>query len=156
TAARPQRLLAIRGKRSVDSFHRALGKIMWEKCGMAREAAGLRKALAEIPALRAEFWENVRVPGQAHEVNQCIERAGRVADFLELGELLCRDALSREESCGAHFRVEHQTEDNEARRDDAHFAHVAVWEHQGEGQAPARHTEELVFDAIPLAQRSYK
>ena len=150
------RLLGIKGKRTVTSFHRALGKIMWEHCGMARSAAGLTAGLEKIPALREEFWANVIVPGSGDEINQSLEMAGRVADFLELGELIIRDAIARDESCGCHFREEHQTPDGEARRDDTRFAHVAVWEHQGDGKAPTRHQEPLTFENVQLATRSYK
>jgi succinate dehydrogenase / fumarate reductase, flavoprotein subunit len=154
--ARTERLLGARGKRTVDSFHRELGKLLWDKCGMARSAGGLREAIQQIPAIREEFWRNVNVPGSGAELNQSLERAGRVADFLELGELMCRDALHREESCGGHFRVEHQTEDGEARRDDDHFAYVAAWEHRGEGQEPCLVKEPLAFEYVTLATRSYK
>jgi succinate dehydrogenase / fumarate reductase flavoprotein subunit len=150
------RLLAIPGRRTVDSFHRELGKVMWDKCGMARSADGLREAIQRIPALREEFWQNVNVPGTDAELNQGLERAGRVADFLELGELMCRDALHREESCGGHFRVEHQTEEGEARRDDEQFAYVAAWEWRGDGQEPCLNREPLVFDNVQLATRSYQ
>ena len=149
-------LLAVNGKKTVDDFHRELGKIMWEYCGMARNKQGLEKALSRIPELREEFWRNVRVPGEATDLNQSLEKAGRVADFLELGELMCRDALIREESCGGHFREEHQTEEGEAKRDDERFCHVAVWEYQGEDKAPARHTEPLEFEYVHLATRNYK
>jgi succinate dehydrogenase / fumarate reductase flavoprotein subunit len=154
--ARLDRLLAVKGKRTVTSFHRALGKIMWEHCGMARTKAGLEQGLAKIPALRQEFWENVTVPGSGTELNQSLEMAGRVADFLEIGELMIRDALERDESAGCHFREEHQTPDGEAKRDDERFAHVAVWEHAGEGKPPVRHQEPLVFENVHLATRSYK
>jgi succinate dehydrogenase / fumarate reductase flavoprotein subunit len=150
------RLLSIRGKRTVDDFHRQLGKIMWEYCGMSRNAAGLEKAISAIPALREEFWENVNVPGSGNELNQSLEKAARVADFLELGELMCRDARQREESCGGHFREEYQTEDGEAKRDDLNFCHVSVWEYQGEDQTPALHKEPLQFEYVHLTQRSYK
>ena len=153
---RTRSLLAIRGKRTVDSFHRELGRIMWDKCGMARNAAGLQEALVRIPELREEFWRNVNVPGSDAELNQALEKAGRVADFLELGELMCRDALHREESCGGHFREEYQTEDGEARRDDAHFAYAAAWEYSGDLSAPRLHKEPLEFEHVHLAQRSYK
>ncbi|MFN8667445.1 MAG: succinate dehydrogenase (quinone) flavoprotein subunit [Gemmatimonadaceae bacterium] len=153
---RTKRLLGIRGKRSVQSFHRELGKIMWEKCGMARNAQGLEEALGKIPSLREEFWENLHVPGSGEELNQSLEQAGRVADFLELGELMCRDALHREESCGGHFRTEHQTEDGEAKRNDEQFTYVAAWEYAGEGKAPILNKEPLVFDNVHLATRSYK
>jgi succinate dehydrogenase / fumarate reductase flavoprotein subunit len=150
------RLLSIRGRRTVDSFHRELGKLMWDKCGMARSADGLREAIQQIPTLREEFWQNVNVPGSDAELNQALEKAGRVADFLELGELMCRDALHREESCGGHFRVEHQTEEGEAKRDDERFAYVAAWEWRGEGQEPCLNREPLVFENVQLATRSYK
>jgi succinate dehydrogenase / fumarate reductase flavoprotein subunit len=153
---RVARLLAVRGKRTVDSFHRQLGKLMWDHCGMARNAAGLQKALAEIPALRQEFWADVKVLGDGEELNQSLEKAGRVADFLELAELMCLDALERAESCGGHFREEFQTPDGEALRDDQHFAHVAAWEYGGDGRKPIRHTEPLAFEYVPLTQRSYK
>lgn len=153
---RLRRLLGVNGKRTVSEFHRRLGKILWEHCGMARDEAGLKKALAEIPALRREFWEDVRVPGEGDELNQSLERAGRVADFLELGELICRDALAREESCGCHFRTEYQLEDGECRRNDDKFAHVAAWEFQGDERPPLRHAEPLVYEEAHLATRSYK
>ncbi len=154
--ARTRSLLEIQGERTVDSFHRELGKLMWDKCGMARNAAGLREALGRIPALREEFWRNLNVTGSDAELNQALEKAGRVADFLELGELMCRDALHREESCGGHFREEHQTEDGEARRDDEHFAYVAGWEYRGPDAEPRLHKEPLTFEYVHLAQRSYK
>jgi succinate dehydrogenase / fumarate reductase flavoprotein subunit len=155
-ASRTSRLLAVRGTRTVASFHRELGRIMWEYCGMARSAEGLRTALELIPTLRAEFWRDVMVPGEGADLNQTLEHAGRVADFLELGELMCRDALHREESCGGHFRTEHQTPDGEALRDDDHFAYVAAWEYAGEGKPPVLNKESLVFENIKLSQRSYK
>ena len=155
-AAFTRRLLDIRGKRTVDSFHRELGKIMWDYCGMARNATGLKKALNLIPELRAEFWRNVNVPGSDAELNQALEKAGRVADFLELGELMCLDALHRDESCGGHFREEFQTEDGEALRDDEHFAYVAAWEYKGPDRTPAMQKEPLEFEYVHLAQRSYK
>ncbi|HNQ89841.1 MAG TPA: fumarate reductase/succinate dehydrogenase flavoprotein subunit [Verrucomicrobiota bacterium] len=155
-AGRLGRLLAIRGRRTVTSFHRELGRLMWERCGMARDEAGLRAALARIPAMREEFWGNVRVNGVPRELNQTLEHAGRVADFLEFAELLCRDALHRGESCGGHFRTEFQTEDGEARRDDGRFAYVAAWEHRGEGQEPELHREPLEYREIALSARSYK
>ncbi|HEU4763758.1 MAG TPA: fumarate reductase/succinate dehydrogenase flavoprotein subunit, partial [Gemmatimonadales bacterium] len=154
--ARTAKLLAVRGKRSVDSFHKELGKIMWDDCGMARNRAGLESALQRIPALREEFWANVSVPGTGAELNQALEKAGRVADFLELGELICRDALHREESCGGHFREDYQTPEGEAKRDDERFAYVAAWAYQGDGKAPALHKEPLDFEYVHLAQRSYK
>ncbi len=153
---RVRALLSVRGTHSVDHFHRELGKILWDDCGMERSQASLDKALAEIPALREEFHKDVRVLGDGESLNQSLEKAGRVADFLEFGELLCRDALHREESCGGHFRVEHQTEDGEALRDDEHFAYVAAWEHTGDDANPTLHREPLAFEAVHLAQRSYK
>ena len=150
------KLLSIKGKRTVTSFHRELGLLMWDKCGMARNEAGLREALQKIPALREEFWRNVNVPGSGDSLNQSLELAGRVADFLEFGELMCRDALARSESCGGHFREESQTEDGEALRDDANFAYVSAWEHRGENAEPALHKEPLEFTKVHLAQRSYK
>ncbi len=150
------RLLAIKGRRTVDTFHRELGKIMWEYCGMARNARGLEHALSKIPELRQQFWEDVRVPGENEEVNQSLEKAGRVADFLELAELMCLDALERDESCGGHFREEHQTEDGEAVRDDERFCHVAAWQYQGPDQRPIRHIEPLEFKYVIPTVRSYK
>ena len=154
--ARTKQLLGVRGKRTVQSFHRELGKLMWDKCGMARSAEGLREALQRIAALREEFWENVFVPGTGEELNQSLEQAGRVADFIELGALMCRDALHREESCGGHFRTEHQTDDGEALRHDDTFAYVAAWEFAGDGQEPVLNKEMLEFDNVHLATRSYK
>lgn len=153
---RMEKLLSIKGTKSPTHFHRELGKIMWEYCGMARNEAGLKKALELIPKLREEFWKDVRVLGENESLNQSLEMAARVADFLELGELMCLDALQRRESCGGHFREEFQTEDGEALRDDENFCHVAVWEYKGEGQAPVRHIEPLTFDNVHLATRSYK
>jgi succinate dehydrogenase / fumarate reductase flavoprotein subunit len=150
-----KQLLAIKGTRSVDYFHRELGKIMWDYCGMARNRAGLEKALSEIPALREEFWSDVRVLGD-EALNQSLEKANRVADFFELGELMVRDALMREESCGGHFREEHQTEDGEALRDDENFAFVAAWEWGGDPAKSALHREPLEFEQVHLTQRSYK
>jgi succinate dehydrogenase / fumarate reductase flavoprotein subunit len=150
------RLLSIKGKRTVVSFHRELGKLLWEKCGMARNATGLKEALQRIPQLREEFWKNVNVAGENGELNQGLEYAGRVADFMEFAELLCLDALHRNESCGGHFREEFQTEDGEAKRDDAHYSYVAAWEYRGPNQAPALHQEPLAYEAVHLAQRSYK
>jgi succinate dehydrogenase / fumarate reductase flavoprotein subunit len=149
------RLLSINGTRSVDHFHRELGKLMWEHCGMARNRTGLEKALGEIPALREEFWKDVRVLGGA-SLNQSLEKATRVADFFELGELMVRDALHREESCGGHFREEHQTDEGEALRDDEHFAYVGAWEWTSKGSEPTLHREPLEFDYVKLTQRSYK
>jgi succinate dehydrogenase / fumarate reductase, flavoprotein subunit len=151
-----KRLLDTKGKRTADSFHRELGHIMWQDCGMTRSRQSLEHALSKIPELRAEFEENVFVPGTGEELNQSLERAGRVADFLELAELMCIDALQREESCGGHFRVEHQTPDGEALRHDEKFAFVAAWEYRGREQAPRLHQEPLHFEHVALAQRSYK
>src|ERR1700722_20119159 len=151
-----QKLLAIKGKRTVDSFHRELGKIMWEYCGMSRTAEGLRKAIGQIRELRDEFWQNVTVPGSGDDLNQSLEKAGRVADFLELGELMCIDALERNESCGGHFREEYQTPDGEAMRDDEHFSYVAAWGYRGPGNQPELTKEPLEFEYVHPSQRSYK
>ena len=153
---RIRRLLGVRGKRTVQSFHRELGALMWNECGMSRNTAGLQRALERLPALRQEFWENVTVPGSGSELNQSLEHAGRVADFLELAELMCLDALHREESCGGHFRTEHQTPEGEARRDDERFTYVAAWEYGGAQSAPTMHREPLVFENVQLTTRSYK
>jgi len=150
------RLLSVNGSRTVDSFHQELGRLMWDRCGMARNEAQLGEALARIPGLREEFWKDVRVPGSGASLNQSLEKAGRVADFLEFAEVMCRDALARDESCGAHYREEHTTEDGEAKRDDEHFAHAAVWEWRGYGVEPVRHVEPLEFHEVPLSRRSYK
>ena len=150
------RLLSVGGREPVSHFHKRLGHILWEHCGMARNRAGLEKALREIPALREEFWSNLSVPGSGASLNQSLERAGRVADFLELGELLCRDALVREESCGGHFREEHAYPDGEGMRDDANLAHVAAWEYQGEGKAPLRNVEPLAYEFVKMSVRNYK
>ncbi len=150
------KLLAIKGKYSVDHFHKKLGKIMWDYVGMSRDEAGLKSAITEIRALREEFWKDVRVLGEGEELNQSLEKAGRVADFLELGELLASDALNRRESCGGHFREESQTEDNEAKRDDENFSYVSAWEYKGEGVEPELHKEELTFEYCKPSQRSYK
>jgi succinate dehydrogenase flavoprotein subunit len=155
-AARIKNLLSIKGKRTVTSFHRELGRIMWDLCGMARTRESLEQALQKIPTLREEFGRNVDVLGEDRELNQSLEVAGRVADFLELGELMCLDALEREESCGGHFREEYQTEDGEALRNDEKFCHVAAWEYAGEGKKPIRNVEPLVFENVPLTTRSYK
>ena len=156
--ARVKRLLDVNGNRTVTSFHRELGLLLWDKCGMARNASGLREALAKIPEIRDQFWKEVRVPDEGETYNQSLERAGRVADFLEFAELMCVDALERDESCGGHFREEHQTPDGEARRDDEHFAVVFAWEFQGNGAIarPKLHRESLHFEAVQLSQRSYK
>jgi succinate dehydrogenase / fumarate reductase flavoprotein subunit len=151
-----KKLLAVNGKRSVTSFHRELGKLMWEKCGMARSKASLQEALRLIPELRAAFWKDVKVTGENGSLNQDLEAAGRVADFLEFAELLCLDALTREESCGGHFRVEYQTPDGEAQRDDGHFAFVSAWEYQGPDRPPLLHKEPLVYEEVHLSTRSYK
>jgi succinate dehydrogenase / fumarate reductase, flavoprotein subunit len=149
-------LLEVGGSRTVNDFHRELGSLMWEYCGMARSEEGLKEALRRIPDLRERFWREVRVPGSAATLNQSLEIAGRVADFLEFAELMCHDALDRDESCGGHFRVEHQTEDGEAKRNDEDFTHASVWEYTGAGSAPKKHREELSFENVALAQRSYK
>ncbi|MSP24716.1 MAG: fumarate reductase/succinate dehydrogenase flavoprotein subunit [Myxococcales bacterium] len=153
---RTKQLLEIGGKRTVDSFHRELGKLCWDHCGMARNDAGLKTALEKIPALREEFWTNVCVPGTGESLNQELEKAGRVADFLELGELMVRDALERTESCGGHFREESVTEEGEAKRDDDAHCYVAAWEHGRDGQPPTLHKEQLAFEKVKLSQRSYK
>lgn len=152
---RIDKLMNIKGKRPVDFYHRSLGKIMWDKCGMSRSAEGLKDAISEIRALREEFWQNVRIPGDVDEFNPELEKAGRVADFLELGELMCIDALAREESCGGHFREEYQTPEGEALRDDDNFSFVSAWENKGDGTFEL-HKEELVYENIKIAQRSYK
>ena len=149
-------LLATRGRRTVDSIHRELGKLLWDDCGMARSATSLRHALGKIPELREEFRTNLRVPGSGGELNQSLEKAGRLADFLELAELMCTDALHRNESCGGHYRLESQTPEGEARRDDENFSYVAAWEWTGAGNAPALHKEPLAFEYVHLMQRSYK
>ena len=151
-----KKLLNGSGKRTVDSFHRELGKIVWDNCGMARNEAGLKKALSLIPALREDYWKNVRVLGANEEFNQSLERAGRVADFFELAELMCRDALDRKESCGGHFREEYQTPEGETLRDDTNYSYVAAWQYQGEGRAPALNKEPLTFNYVKPSQRSYK
>jgi succinate dehydrogenase / fumarate reductase flavoprotein subunit len=155
-ADQTKRLLSINGQRTVDSFHRELGQIMWNNCGMARTEESLKTALAEIPVLREEFWKNVKVPGDGNELNQSLEKAGRLADFLELGELMCLDALKRRESCGGHFRLESQTPDGEAKRDDENFAYVAAWQYNGDDNQPILNKEPLTFDYVKLTQRSYK
>lgn len=154
--AKVKKLLSVNGKQTVDSFHRKLGRIMWDYCGMARNKKGLEKALELIPELRADFWKNVRVLGENENYNVSLEKAGRVADFLEFGEMMCLDALSREESCGGHFREEYQTDEGEAKRNDSDFSHAAVWEFTGEDKKPVRHQEELNFENVELAVRSYK
>mgnify|MGYP003949402955 CR=1 FL=1 len=151
-----QHFIDLKGSRTVDSFHRELGRIMWENCGMSRSGDGLRSALEEIPRLREEFWKEVNVTGTGEELNVSLEKAGRVADFLEFGELMCRDALERNESCGGHFRSEYQTPEGEAVRDDENYCYSAVWEHAGSDQAPVRNQEPLSFEHVKLATRSYK
>ncbi len=153
---RIRRLLSIKGKRTVTSFHRELGHLLWEYCGMARNKSGLEKALARIPEIREEFWKNVHVPGEDKEFNRTLDRAGRVADFLEFAELLVQDALHRNESCGGHFREEHQTEDGEAKRDDANYCYVGAWQYAGLGKPAVLHKEPLQFEEVHLATRSYK
>jgi succinate dehydrogenase / fumarate reductase flavoprotein subunit len=148
--------MAINGKRTVDDFHRALGRIIWDYCGMSRNNAGLEEARAKIQALRSEFWENVIVPGQEEGFNQSLEKAGRVADFLEFGELMILDALERQESCGGHFNEAYQTEENEALRNDDDYCHVSAWEYKGADADPQMHKEPLVFENVKLSQRSYK
>jgi len=156
TKAFTKRLLSIRGKRTATSLHRELGKLLWEKCGMARNEAGLKEALRRIPELRAEFWRNVNVTGENGGLNQALEYAGRVADFMEFAELLCLDALHRRESCGGHFREEFQTPDGEAQRDDENFSYVAAWEYRGSDKQPVLHKERLVYEAAHMSTRSYK
>ena len=154
--ARINKLLSVNGTRTVDSFHKELGRLMWDLCGMERSEEGLRKALTRIRELRDEFWSDVRVLGANDELNQALERAGRVADFLELGELMCIDALVRRESCGGHFRVESQTPDGEALRNDQEFAYVSAWEFGGDNRRPILHKEPLVYENVEMKQRSYK
>ena len=155
-AAITKRLLDVKGTRSVDSYHRELGKLMWENCGMSRNARGLRYALLRIPELREQYWRDVRVPGTGEGLNQSLEKAGRVADFLELAELICLDALERNESCGGHFREEYQTPEGEAQRDDEHYSYTAAWEFRGGGVRPEMHKEPLAFEYVHPSQRSYK
>jgi succinate dehydrogenase / fumarate reductase, flavoprotein subunit len=155
-AATTEKLLAVKGSRSVDSFHRELGAIMWDTCGMGRTAEGLKSAIVQIRALGERYWQDVRVPGAGEDFNQELEKAGRVADYFELGELMCRDALERNESCGGHFREEYQTAEGEALRNDTDFCHAAAWEWTGPGRDPVRHVEPLAFESIQLATRSYK
>jgi len=153
---RINRLLSIKGKKTVTTFHRELGLLVWDKCGMARDAQGLEEAMQKIAAMRAEFWENVNVLGEGAEFNQALEHAGRVADFLEFAELMCLDALERNESCGGHFRLESQTKEGEALRDDEHYCHVAAWEYTGSDARPNLIKEPLGFEYVKLSQRSYK
>ena len=164
---RTSKLLAIQGRRTVDSFHRELGMTMWNHCGMARTREGLTEALGRIPAIREEFWKNVRIPGSGENANMELEKAGRVADFLEFAEVMCYDARDREESCGGHFRLEHQffdkdpdviagnTQPGEAKRDDENFSHVSAWEYKGTDAAPVLHKEPLKFDDVHVSIRSY-
>ncbi len=145
-----------KGKETVDYYHRELGKVMWEKCGMSRDEKGLKEALEKIPEIRAEFWEHVIIPGKEQELNQSLERTARVADFLEFAELMVKDALERKESCGCHFREESQTEEHEAKRDDANYSHVSVWEYKGDDAEPELSKEALIFENVTPSQRSYK
>jgi len=154
-ADRIQKLKNINGKQTVESFHKRLGKIMWDKCGMARNAQGLREAVTEIQQLKKEFWSDLRIPGEINEMNPELDKANRVADFIELGELMCLDALNRNESCGGHFREEMQTEEGEAKRDDADYSYVSAWEYRGDHDWEL-HKEELVFEVAKPTQRSYK
>jgi len=156
TTQRTEKLLSVQGKRTVDDFHKALGHIMWEYCGMSRNNEGLEKAREMVKSLRAEFWEDVKVPGSGKGFNQSLERAGRVADFLEFAELLLIDARTRQESCGGHFNEAFQTEENEALRDDEDFCHVAAWEFAGLDKDPVLQKEPLTFEHVKLTQRSYK
>jgi succinate dehydrogenase / fumarate reductase flavoprotein subunit len=151
-----KRLVENKGKRTVSSFHRELGKLLWDECGMARTADGLKRALAKIPSLREEFWKNVSVLGNGEELNQSLENAGRVADFLEFGELMCLDALERNESCGGHFREEFQTPEGEAMRNDEKYSYVAAWEYAGPDKQPILNKEPLEFEYVHPSQRSYK
>jgi len=154
-AERIDRLMNIKGSQTVESFHKRLGKIMWEKCGMARNEAGLKEAITEIQQLKKEFWSDVKIPGEIAGMNPELDKANRVADFIELGELMCKDALNRNESCGGHFREESQTEEGEAKRDDANYAYVAAWELKGESEWEL-HKEQLEFEVAKPSQRSYK
>jgi succinate dehydrogenase / fumarate reductase flavoprotein subunit len=154
-ADRISTLMNIKGKQTVESFHKRLGKIMWEQCGMARNEKGLKEAIADIQQLKKEFWSDVKIPGGIKEMNPELDKAGRVADFIELGELMCKDALNRNESCGGHFREESQTEEGEALRDDANYAYVAAWEFKGESNWEL-HKEALNFEVAKPTQRSYK
>jgi len=151
-----KRLLSIRGGQTVDAFHRELGKILWDDCGMSRNAAGLKTAIGRIRELRESYWKHLSVVGSADDLNQSLEKAGRVADFFELAELLCIDALHRNESCGGHFREEYQTPDGEAQRNDEEFSYAAAWEYKGANEAPELHKEPLTFEYVHPSQRSYK
>jgi succinate dehydrogenase / fumarate reductase flavoprotein subunit len=150
-----EKLRSVNGKQTVESFHKRLGKIMWDKCGMARNEEGLKQAIQEIRELKKEFWSDVRIPGGINEMNNELDKAGRVADFIELGELMCQDALNRNESCGGHFREEYQTPEGEAMRDDANYMYVSAWQYQGESNWQL-HKEELLYDVVKPSQRSYK
>jgi succinate dehydrogenase / fumarate reductase flavoprotein subunit len=152
---RIEKLMGIKGTQSVESFHKRLGKIMWDKCGMARNEKGLQEAIVEIQQLKKEFWSDVRIPGSINEMNPELDKANRVADFIELGELMCKDALNRSESCGGHFREESQDKDGEAKRDDSKFQYVSAWEFKGESDWQL-HKEELIFEVAKPTQRSYK
>jgi len=154
--ARITKLLSIQGHKTVMEFHRELGRIVWDNVGMARNREGLENAITDIQTLRTEYWQNLKLPGEANTLNKNLEFAGRVADFIDLAELMARDALQREESCGGHFREEYQTPDGEAQRDDDNFAVVSAWEYRGEGQTPHLHEEDLAFENVQLTQRSYK
>jgi succinate dehydrogenase / fumarate reductase flavoprotein subunit len=154
--SRVDRILAVKGKKTVNELHRALGKIMWDNCGMARNAAGLESAIKKIRELREEFWQTIHVPGSGEAFNQNLEYAGRLADFLEFGELLAKDALNRNESCGGHLREEFQTAEGEAKRDDDNYCYAAAWEFKGDGAEPELHKEALKFEYAHLVQRSYK
>ncbi|NEO34706.1 MAG: fumarate reductase/succinate dehydrogenase flavoprotein subunit, partial [Symploca sp. SIO3C6] len=149
-------LLSIQGNKTVKTFHRQLGQILWDRVGISRDRSGLKEAIGHIQSLREEFWHNLRVPGELNTLNKNLELAGRVADFLELGELMARDALERDESCGCHFREEHQTSDGEAQRNDEDFSRVFAWEYSGGDRPPILHAESLTFEAVQLTQRSYK
>jgi succinate dehydrogenase / fumarate reductase flavoprotein subunit len=151
-----KKILGVNGSKTVDHFHKKLGKTMWNNVGMSRSTDSLNRAIDEIPKIREEFWNDIKIPGDSNRINLELEKAGRVADFLELGELMARDALERKESCGGHFREESQTDENEALRDDDNYCHVAAWEYEGDGKVPSRHKEELVFENVKLTQRSYK
>jgi len=153
---RTSRLLGVNGTTSVDTFHRELGRLLWDRCGMSRRREGLEQAIGAVQELRERFWKDVFVGGRGEDLNQALEKAGRVADFMEFAELMCEDALHREESCGGHFREEYQTADGEAKRDDSRFSYVAAWEWKGAGAAPQLHKEPLAFEHVHLAQRSYK
>ena len=153
---RIDRLFSINGTKTVDSIHKKLGNIMWDNVGMARDAEGLKKAIKEIAELKEDFYKNVKVPGGQYEFNQELEKALRLEDFFEIGELMARDALNRNESCGGHFRIESQTEEGEAKRDDEHYMYVAAWEYKGEGVEPELHKEPLKYEFIKVATRNYK